>query len=823
MKKLLLWVPGIMLFLSVPAVAQVGIGTTAPNTNSVLDLTSTNKGLLLPRFGLAGRPAGVNGLFYYQTDNTPGFYYYDGSSTAWTKVFTTQGGTLAGKLNTLASSVSGGAGMNLGIGLAPATPLDGDLWLTSLGLFARFSGTNVGPFGTGTVSSVGFSMPAQFTVSGSPVAGSGTITTSWVSQAQNSILGGPASGSGAPTFRTLVDGDIPNTITASNYLPLAGGTLTGKLNTVASSTTNAGLNLSHGAAPTTPVNGDIWTATTGLYARINGTTVGPLTSNTGTVTAVSTAAANNGVSATWSMASPTPALTIGLGAITPASIATGTGTFTGKVTTAASATGGAGIVLPHGAAPTTPTNGDVWTTTTGLFARINGTTVGPLTANTGTVTSVATGTGLTGGPITATGTVSMANMAANTVKGNNTAGTAAPADIAIATNQVLGRLASNIVGIPIGTAAGNVAAGNHTHSTMIDGTGVANKVAFWTDANTLGNNTNFHWNNANGRLGIGTTNPVGTLVAQTSQALSMTLQDWGQDENGLYREGLTVKSPNRGALIHLTTDYTPAGNEIYSEFNFQRARTGRTSVLQNDHLGAVSFAGFMQSYWVDYGMGFGEFVNQYMQTAAINAQVDGPVTSGSNVVQGTLPTCLTFHTTTSPGDYFYPQAIPERLRITSSGNVGINTTNPDQRFVVYNGSTTGRYTTTGWTHSSDARLKKNIKDLDNSLEQVLQLQGRRFDFINESSNASSHIGFIAQELETVYPEFVVTGADGYKSVAYGEMVSVLVEAIKEQQQMINALQKENGQLKAQVSRIDQIEAKLNQIYQGDNSKEMTRK
>ena len=54
--------------------------------------------------------------------------------------------------------------------------------------------------------------------------------------------------------------------------------MTGELTTVASSTTNAGLNLPHGAAPTTPVNGDIWTTTAGIYSRINGSTIGPLTS-----------------------------------------------------------------------------------------------------------------------------------------------------------------------------------------------------------------------------------------------------------------------------------------------------------------------------------------------------------------------------------------------------------------------------------------------------------------------------------------------------------------------------------------------------------------
>lgn len=60
---------------------------------------------------------------------------------------------------------------------------------------------------------------------------------------------------------------------------------------------------------------------------------------------------------------------------------TGAGTVAigGLLTTLASAAGGAGFRLPHGAAPAAPVNGDVWTTTAGLFARINGVTVGPYT------------------------------------------------------------------------------------------------------------------------------------------------------------------------------------------------------------------------------------------------------------------------------------------------------------------------------------------------------------------------------------------------------------------------------------------------------------
>ena len=80
----------------------------------------------------------------------------------------------------------------------------------------------------------------------------------------------------------------------------------------------------------------------------------------GTVTSVSTAAANNGVTATWSMASPTPALTIGLGAITPSSINTGTGTYSGvlKTTDATAATSKvAGSIVAGGGIAA---SGSVW-------------------------------------------------------------------------------------------------------------------------------------------------------------------------------------------------------------------------------------------------------------------------------------------------------------------------------------------------------------------------------------------------------------------------------------------------------------------------------
>ena len=70
-----------------PATGSAGIGTTTPNASSILDMTSTTQGMLVPRMTKAQRDAIVSpaaGLMIYQTNLTPGFYYYSG--TAWAAI-----------------------------------------------------------------------------------------------------------------------------------------------------------------------------------------------------------------------------------------------------------------------------------------------------------------------------------------------------------------------------------------------------------------------------------------------------------------------------------------------------------------------------------------------------------------------------------------------------------------------------------------------------------------------------------------------------------------------------------------------------------------
>ena len=65
-----------------PNSGAAGIGTTAPDASSLLEIKSTTKGFLPPRMTLAQRNAiasPATGLFIYQTNSTPGFYYYNGT------------------------------------------------------------------------------------------------------------------------------------------------------------------------------------------------------------------------------------------------------------------------------------------------------------------------------------------------------------------------------------------------------------------------------------------------------------------------------------------------------------------------------------------------------------------------------------------------------------------------------------------------------------------------------------------------------------------------------------------------------------------------
>jgi len=128
-----------------------------------------------------------------------------------------------------------------------------------------------------------------------------------------------------------------------------------------------------------------------------------------------------------------------------------------------------------------------------------------------------------------------------------------------------------------------------------------------------------------------------------------------------------------------------------------------------------------------------------------------------------------------------------------AAKVGIGTTTPSALLTVFNGTTTGTYTTSGWQTSSDGRLKTHIQSIDSAMSLVRRLKGVYFQWKNDPSASNRQLGFIAQDVQKVVPE-AVTGKEGNiakgetLSMGYQNLVPLLVEALKEQDKHITDLE-----------------------------------
>ena len=114
---------------------------------------------------------------------------------------------------------------------------------------------------------------------------------------------------------------------------------------------------------------------------------------------------------------------------------------------------------------------------------------------------------------------------------------------------------------------------------------------------------------------------------------------------------------------------------------------------------------------------------------------------------------------------------------------------------------TGKIITTGGFTVSDQTLKTDIIPIENALNKVLNINGVYFNWIDkEKYNDKHQVGFLAQNIEDVIPELVHNCEDGIKVVNYNQMVAVLVEAIKEQNNIINQLKNDVELLKQKKTR-----------------------
>ncbi|MDX1907661.1 MAG: tail fiber domain-containing protein, partial [Bacteroidia bacterium] len=106
-------------------------------------------------------------------------------------------------------------------------------------------------------------------------------------------------------------------------------------------------------------------------------------------------------------------------------------------------------------------------------------------------------------------------------------------------------------------------------------------------------------------------------------------------------------------------------------------------------------------------------------------------------------------------------------------------------------------TSGAYTAVSDARLKTNVSLLGNVLPGVMSLQAKTYQY-KDVQDPRYFTGFIAQELEKTFPQFVYFGGDDqqYYTVDYAGMSVIALKAIQEQQTQIESLEKRLAELEA---------------------------
>ncbi len=125
--------------------------------------------------------------------------------------------------------------------------------------------------------------------------------------------------------------------------------------------------------------------------------------------------------------------------------------------------------------------------------------------------------------------------------------------------------------------------------------------------------------------------------------------------------------------------------------------------------------------------------------------------------------------------------------VVKNGNLGVGTTTPGYRLQVGSSGDGSEARANAWNTFSDARLKTNLSVIQDPMNKIQQVSGYYY-YWKEGEDEDRQVGVIAQEIEAILPEIVSTDAEGIKSVDYSKLTPLLIEAIKAQQEQIQALE-----------------------------------
>lgn len=166
-----------------------------------------------------------------------------------------------------------------------------------------------------------------------------------------------------------------------------------------------------------------------------------------------------------------------------------------------------------------------------------------------------------------------------------------------------------------------------------------------------------------------------------------------------------------------------------------------------------------------------------LATISVNFATDAEALAGTSTDTSISPARLKYTLINAN----YPTAFVLRSGDTMTGSLNV------QGSIVASGDITA------FGAVSDERLKTNVLTIDNALARVLAIDGVTFAW-NDAAAAiektGADVGVLAQQVESVFPEVVVTRDNGYKAVYYEKLVPLLIEAIKELNNKVDALSKQ---------------------------------